>query len=62
MTFENVVNILIYSWFWMALILSFYWGIRATFLFAKDRNLWWKSYQFIFNFVGSFAGWGCMLY
>jgi len=56
---EDSIKFLIAAWFWLALVMSLFWGIRSTFLFANSRNFWWKSYQFIFNFVGSFAGWFC---
>ena len=56
---ENLIKILITSWFWLALGMSFFWGIRSTILFTRSKIFWWKSYQFIFNFVGSFAGWFC---
>ena len=55
----KLINFLITWWFWLALTMSFYWGIRAVILFTKDRNWHWKSYQFIFNFIGSFASWCC---
>ena len=56
---EKLIAFLITSWLCLAIIMSVFWGIRGTILFAKSRNFWWKSYQFIFNFVGSFAGWFC---
>lgn len=56
---ERLINFLIASWFWLALIMSLFWGTRSVILFGISRNFWWKSYQFIFNFVGSFAGWFC---
>jgi hypothetical protein len=40
--------------------MSLYWGIRAVVLFEKSRGFWWQSYQFIFNFIGSFGGWCCL--
>lgn len=56
---KNLIDVLLCFWFWFALIMSFFWGIRAIALFGSGRNFWWKSYQFIFNFTGSFAGWSC---
>lgn len=56
---EKLIGLLISLWFWLALAMSLYWGIRALILFAQGRNWCWKSYQFIFNFIGSFAGWCC---
>lgn len=59
--------------FWMifSIIASVFWGIRAAFLFVHTPTIglsekyprWGRffiySYQFIFNFVGSMAGWAC---
>lgn len=56
---KELISLLIDYWFWLALGMSLFWGIRSVILFAELRNIWWKSYQFIFNFVGSFAGWFC---
>lgn len=56
---KSLIKFFIDYWFWCALVMSLFWGLRGVFLFAKSRNYWWKSYQFIFNFVGSFAGWCC---
>jgi len=56
---KKIIAFLITSWLFLAIIMSLFWGIRGIILFAKSRNFWWKSYQFIFNFVGSFAGWFC---
>jgi len=57
---EKLINILIDNWFLFAFIFSFYWGIRGVFLFGKNK-FWWWSYEFLFNFIGSFAGWCCFL-
>lgn len=62
-----LINFLLAFWFWLALIMSLFWGIRSAVLFKNqmmyERSLlekfFWKSYEFIFNFVGSFAGWFC---
>lgn len=56
---EILIKFLLASWLWFATIMSLFWGTRSTILFAESRNFWWKSYEFIFNFVGSFAGWFC---
>ena len=56
---EILINTLIDYWFWLALAMSLFWGVRSVNLFAKTRNGWWKCYQFLFNFIGSFAGWSC---
>lgn len=56
---EKLTIYLLASWFWLALIMSFYWGIRAVQLFTNNLNWHWKVYQFVFNFIGSFAGWCC---
>ena len=55
---ENLIKFLIAWWLWFAIGMSLFWGIRGTILFEK-RNFWWKSYQFIFNSVGSLFGWSC---
>jgi|GEM_PF-2680371 len=54
-----LIKFLLTYWLWLATIMSSFWSIRSVILFAESRNFWWKSYQFIFNFVGSFAGWFC---
>lgn len=54
-----LIKLLLALWLWLAIIMSLFWGVRSIILFAESRNFWWKSYQFIFNFVGSFAGWFC---
>lgn len=58
---KSIIDILLLSWVWLTLasIMSLFWGVRAIVLFERERNFWWKSYQFIFNFIGSFFGWGC---
>lgn len=52
-------------WVWVALFMSLYWGIRAYVIFTpkgkKFRGFFLNGvYQFIFNFVGSLAGWCCL--
>jgi hypothetical protein len=44
--------------------MSIAWGARSVDLFVGQeyrgrQRFWWQFYQFIFNFVGSFAGWCC---
>lgn len=56
---KDLVSFLINHWLLLATIMSIFWGIRSTILFARQREFFWKTYQFIFNFVGSFAGWFC---
>lgn len=56
---KNLVAFLIHYWFWFAAGMSLFWGIRSVILFQKSRHFLWKAYDFIFNFVGSFAGWFC---
>ena len=58
---KGIIDILLLSCVWLTLasIMSLFWGVRAIVLFESKRNFWWKSYAFIFNFVGSFFGWGC---
>ena len=56
---DKLIDLLITCWFWLAIGMSLFWGIRAPLIFEKNRGFGWKSYQFIFNFVGSFAGWVC---
>ncbi|MFH1023779.1 MAG: hypothetical protein V1809_10385 [Planctomycetota bacterium] len=56
----SLVAFLIDWWFCLALASGLFWGIRGVVLFESNRGWWWKSYQFIFNIVGSFAGWCCL--
>ena len=64
---EILTKIIINYWIVAAIIMSFFWGIRSGFLFTPDksgrypriRRFFICSYQFIFNFVGSMAGWCC---
>ncbi len=64
---ERLIELLLASWFWFATIMSLFWSTRSVILFRNQgiygrnfyENFWWKSYEFIFNFVGSFAGWFC---
>lgn len=75
MTMESLINHIKDYWFWVALVMSLYWGVRSIILFThkpgtggiyylRDRFPHLKvflvgSYQFIFNFVCSMAGWYC---
>ena len=68
MKMQTLVIILIDYWFWFAIVMSSYWGIRGLHMslikkwkdkLSKTGYFYWLSYQFIFNFVGSFAGWFC---
>ena len=56
---KMLIIFLINYWFWLALGMSLFWGIRSVILFRKQKPWLWKIYEFIFNFVGSFAGWFC---
>jgi len=60
---EGLLKIIIDHWLSIAIIMSIFWGIRGMVLFTQreswtDYVFWW-SYQFIFNSVGSMAGWCC---
>lgn len=57
---DNLVKLLIEFWLIIAILMSFFWGIRGLILFGQ-KKFWWQSYHFLFNFVGSFAGWCCFL-
>jgi hypothetical protein len=60
---ECLIKIIINHWWWMAVGMSLLWGIRGVALSASTRESWRKffecSHQFIFNFIGSMAGWCC---
>lgn len=57
---EILVDLLIEYWFIIAFVMSLFWGIRGAVLFGQNK-FWWLSYQFLFNSIGSFAGWCCFL-
>lgn len=58
-------------WLTLSILVSIFWGVRSAFLFVNTPKCglseqfprWGRffiySYQFIFNFVGSMAGWAC---
>jgi len=60
-----------HHWFYIGLFFSTVWGWRSGFLFIetpttgwshkhpKQAAFWMWYYHFVFNFVGSMAGWGC---
>ena len=73
---QVVLNFIKNYWLTLAIIMSLFWGIRGGYLdFAHRRDnfilelnrthniyslLNWATYQFIFNAIGSFAGWVCL--
>lgn len=65
---NNFINFFICYWAPLAIIMSSYWGIRGVHMsqikgWKQNTSIlgyfFWLSYQLIFNFVGSFAGWVC---
>lgn len=65
---KSVIDFFLCYWFIIAVIMSLFWGIRGLHMsllknwkdqFSKSGYFFWLSYQLIFNFVGSFAGWIC---
>lgn len=69
---QSVMCFVINYWLILALIMSLFWGISRAYLDYYSRRLWpepggrikillnWSTYQFIFNFTGSFLGWCCL--
>jgi hypothetical protein len=62
---ESVASLLKNNWLLLASLSSIFWGVRSAYLFGTKAASCWtsffvRSYQFIFNFVGSFAGWCCL--
>ncbi len=58
---DALLDILISYWWVAGLIMSLLWGLRAVALFPDDKHpRWGFFYQFMFNFVGSLAGWCCV--
>lgn len=57
---ETLLCLLIKYWLLSAIVMSLFWGIRSTILFG-EKKFWMMSYQFLFNFIGSFAGWFCFV-
>jgi len=71
MTMSDLINFFISYWLIIAVLMSIFWGTRV--LHASLLVDWRKqmsrlgyfyeiSYQFIFHFVGSFAGWTCFYF
>ena len=65
---NNLISFFIRYWMPFAIIMSVFWGVRGLHMSLiknwKDQTsklgyFFWLSYQLIFNFVGSFAGWIC---
>ena len=65
---NNLISFFICYWMPFAIIMSVFWGVRGLHMSLiknwKDQTsklgyFFWLSYQLIFNFVGSFAGWVC---
>jgi len=69
---KELAQLILKFWIIPSLIMSIFWGIRNVCLFTEDSSsllksklpwigkFWSGSYQFISNFVGSFAGWCCL--
>ena len=69
---KELTQLMLKLWLIPASIMSIFWGLRSVCLFTKDSpslfknkvpwigKFWIGSYQFISNFVGSFAGWCCL--
>jgi hypothetical protein len=67
-TMKDVIDFFLCYWFIIAIIVSLFWGIRGLHMsllkdwkdhLSKSGYFFWLSYQLIFNFIGSFAGWFC---
>ena len=65
---DVMISFFIRFWIPFAIIMSLFWGIRGLHMslreawkesFSKLGYFFWLSYQLIFNFIGSFAGWIC---
>jgi hypothetical protein len=58
----DVLLDLVIGYWWIAgLFMSLLWGLRSIAVFPDERHPRWGAiYQFIFNSVGSFAGWCCI--
>jgi hypothetical protein len=61
---ESIILLLQRYWLLLATAFSLFWGIRSAYLFRTNMpshgaKFFIASYQFLFNFIGSFAGWCC---
>ncbi len=73
---KPVLDLIMSHWLVIAVGMSLFWGIRGAYLEYVDRTddfilrvdkphrlhslLNFATFQFIFSFVGSFAGWCCL--